>query len=425
MTDPNGPAAWNPAGRPPQQGQGSDPELTQIPGQGAPGQQYPGYPQQGAYPETQLGRPDQGAPYPGAYPGQQPYPGQYPGQYPEQGYPTQGWPQQGGYPQQGTYPGYPTAGAETQAGYGPPGYPPGGYPGAPQGAAPKRGGGKVWIIVAAVVAALAVAAAVVVVVLVNRAPDPDTPVAQATSAPGTEIPDGSPSGLTDSITLDGGDSTVGRLEVGVRFEHPYPTEVTGVLTSPGGRSAVVVGRGSETSLQLTSTDPASPLQNLLGEPVTGRWDLTLTDGVPEDAGRLVSWDITAYPAAGDAPEPVAAAQNGTSSPGVVVPDDSDVGVSDTILLSGYGDVDRVRVDVQITHEVPSDLVVQLRTPTGEVVALADHDSSGTFTYESTAAGSPLAAVVGTPLAGPWELIVTDDIILDEGTFAGWSITVNG
>ncbi len=414
MTDPNGPAAWNPGGWPQQPGsqqpgsqqpgpQQPGPDQTWYPGQGSdPNQPYPGYPQQGGYPgyaETQ-------------YPGQQPYPGQP--------YPTQQYP---GQPQQGSYPGYPTqqAGAETYAAYG---QPPPGYPGA-YGAPPPQRTSKVWIIVAAVVAAVAVAAGVVVVVLLNRAPDPTVAIAQAASAPGTEIPDGSTAGLTDTITLDGGDSTVGRLDVSIRFEHRYPSEITGVLTSPGGRRAVVVARGPETSLRLTTNEPASPLQNLVGEPVSGPWKLTLVDGVNVDAGRLVSWDVAAYPAAGDAPAPVATPQSGTSTPGLLVPDDSEVGVTDTITLGGYGEADRITVSARITHDVPSDLVIALRAPTGQSVTLADNDSDGTYTFDSSGGGSSLSALVGEPVAGPWELGVVDDVILDEGTLDSWEITVNG
>jgi subtilisin-like proprotein convertase family protein len=259
---------------------------------------------------------------------------------------------------------------------------------------------------------------------------PAAAVVRGSSTPGTAIPDGSPIGLTDTIMLDGGDARVVRLDVAVRFEHRFPGEVSGVLTAPDGRLATLVTAGAAdagTDLRLSSTQPASALQNLLGAPISGPWRLTLTDGIPADAGQLVSWTITARSGSDDAPPPVAApgTGSGSSAPGRPVPDDTGEAASDTIELTGAGAVERVRVSVEVQHPVPADLLLQLRAPDGQLVTLADHVDAAPSTYASSEPGSPLAALAGGPLAGAWELVVLDDVAADEGTLVAWELSVNG
>lgn len=493
MTDPQGPgSSWSPSGNPP-----SDPDVTRLPGAApGPGQygapQYPGYPQ-GQYPGTGEGQyPGTGE---GQYPSQ--YPQQYgdpqqqygaPQQYgaaPQYGDPQYGDPQYGQYPAQPAYPatqqypdqqqygtpsygGPPAYGTESYGGapsygapqYGAPygsgghpapGYSSGGYgqqghyPQGAYGSPPPRSGNRTWILVAALVAVLAVAGGVITVILLNRdgggggeaagggAVVAPPVIAQGSSSPGAEIPDDDPVGLTDTITLDGGSGTVGRLDVSVRFEHRYPSEITGVLTAPSGRQATIIAEDRETSVRLSSADPASPLQGLLGGPITGAWRLTLTDDTAIDAGRLVSWDITATPGTGGAapapapapaPGPAGAPLTGSSSPGITVPNDDDTGITDTIVLQGEGTVERVQVTVDLPHRAPADLVLQLRAPSGQTVTLADHERDTTFSYSSTS-GTELADLAGTPAAGPWTLVAIDDIVLDEGVLESWQITVNG
>ncbi len=310
------------------------------------------------------------------------------------------------------------------------------WPSAPAGHGPpppRRTGGR-WVVAAALAAVLVVGGGALAVTLLVRGgaapPPPAAAVVQGSSAPGTTIPDGSPIGLTDAIVLDGGDARVARLDVAVRFEHRFPGEVSGVLTAPDGRLATLVPAGSAdagTDLRLSSTEPASALQNLLGAPISGPWRLTLTDAVPADAGRLVSWTITARSGSAGAPPPVAGSGpgSGSSAPGEPVPDATGEAASDTIELTGAGTVERVRVSVQVQHPEPTDLLLQLRAPDGQLVTLADHVDAAPSTYASSDPGSPLAALVGGPLAGPWELVVLDDVGVDEGTLVAWELSVDG
>jgi len=273
-----------------------------------------------------------------------------------------------------------------------------------------------------------------VILLVNRAPDPNTPIAQGSSNTPIAIPDNTTIGVTDTITLRG-DDTVGRLDVVVELEHTFPSELTAVLVSPAGREAVVYARAAQTGprvrLTLSSGDAASPLRNLVGEPVAGAWRLTLRDGIAADTGTLLRWEVTAYPAADDVPSPAPERAMGRSTPGLAIPDPDLDGavtdVTDRIALSGYGTAERIIVTVSITHGYSRDLYVELQSPTGISVVLSQSvgglEPNITLTLDSSVPGSPLNALVGEPLAGPWQLTVRDQIAADVGTLDSWEITV--
>lgn len=116
---------------------------------------------------------------------------------------------------------------------------------------------------------------------------------------------------------------------------------------------------------------------------------------------------------------------GTSGPGTTIPDDDDGGITDAITLTGSGTVQSITLNLEITHDITSDLLVALRSPDGTQVTLSDHQSSLPTSWSSAQAGSPLAGFTGQSAAGTWQLVVIDDIILDEGVLDGWEITVNG
>lgn len=386
MTDPHGPP-------PPGRDQGARPP-------GADG-----------YPETARYQP------PGQAPG--PYAGYGDGQYPNSAYPNAPYPNSA-YPNAP----YPNAAYPTSP------YPNVPYP--PQGgrAAGSGGARRTWIIIAAAVASVAIVAAVVVVLLLNRAPDPNRPFAQGASTAPLAIPDDVASGVVSPIVL-AGEASVGRLDVVLTLQHPYPRELTAVLTAPSGREAVVFARSDVAGrLALSTADPASPLRNLLGGPVAGTWSLAVSDDVAVDSGTLQGWEITVFPAAADAPALAAERATGTSSPALAVPDDDPLtGATDTIDLPGYGTVERIAVDVAITHDISSDLLVELRSPQGTTVVLSDGEGglgpAIRLALDSTQPGSPLAALVGEPLAGPWQLRVLDVTAVDIGTLDSWEVTVNG
>jgi subtilisin-like proprotein convertase family protein len=126
-------------------------------------------------------------------------------------------------------------------------------------------------------------------------------------------------------------------------------------------------------------------------------------------------------------------------------------VTDTIEVSGtgqaFGPGTQLQVCVDITHSFSEDLVLTLEAPNGaQVLLAADEPGSilGSVNYTDTCfatfattsivvANSPLtgtwrpegnfAAFEGSPIDGPWTLIVEDTTSNDGGTLLGWSLQV--
>jgi subtilisin-like proprotein convertase family protein len=120
---------------------------------------------------------------------------------------------------------------------------------------------------------------------------------------------------------------------------------------------------------------------------------------------------------------------GVSGNRVAIPDGDPTGVTDTVTLDGAGQVQALHLGATITHPSPCDLVVRLISPQGTPVTVADPHDCGRVgpdlmvELDSTAPGSPLAALVGQDASGPWRLQVDDAVGTGEGALTGWGLTV--
>jgi hypothetical protein len=120
---------------------------------------------------------------------------------------------------------------------------------------------------------------------------------------------------------------------------------------------------------------------------------------------------------------------GVSGSRAAIPDADPAGVTDTITLDGSGQVQSVHLEATITHPYTCDLTVSLISPQGTEVPVADpptcdrsNPNLGIAT-DSTAPGSPLAPLVGQEAGGQWRLHVVDSVGIDQGSLAGWGLTV--
>ena len=218
--------------------------------------------------------------------------------YGQQGYGQQGYGQQG-YGQPGYGPPYGQQGYG-QPGYGPPygqpgyGQPGYGQPGYGYGPPPKKKKALPWILGGVALVVVIVVAIVLVIGLGLGAGGPVTGASQRA----LPIPDSSPTGVTDTITLDGS-GTVSSIQVGVSITHPYTCDLVVTLRSPQGQQVVLADSNAcnranpNLNLQLDSRQPGSPLAPLVGQSVSGAWTLTAADGVTIDRGSLTGWNITA------------------------------------------------------------------------------------------------------------------------------------
>jgi M6 family metalloprotease-like protein len=133
-----------------------------------------------------------------------------------------------------------------------------------------------------------------------------------TANPMVKIPDNKTAGV-DSMIAIAESGTVAQLKVHLDIAHPYIGDLRVVLTSPGGRRAILHSQqgGSADNLVVTY-DSAVPgvLTTLVGQPMQGNWVLNVSDRARQDIGTLKSWRIELISAQVGVAMPVAAAAGG-------------------------------------------------------------------------------------------------------------------
>lgn len=109
-----------------------------------------------------------------------------------------------------------------------------------------------------------------------------------------------------------------------------------------------------------------------------------------------------------------------SRPAAEIPDDDAVGITDRITLTEGGTVGVLGLTVSITHPVPSDLSVELVSPSGRRVAVVEPSRTNVNAVEGSAWSAPL---VGDTIPGDWQLVVVDSVGIDVGTLNSWRLDV--
>lgn len=117
--------------------------------------------------------------------------------------------------------------------------------------------------------------------------------------------------------------------------------------------------------------------------------------------------------------------NRRSSPNRAIPDNTSVGVSDTINITEAQTISTIKVGVDITHTYRSDLRVTLTTPWGIAIELHPKGQGGNahdlkITYDETALPA-LATLRGRSTQGAWQLTVQDLAPADTGRLNQWSL----
>lgn len=102
--------------------------------------------------------------------------------------------------------------------------------------------------------------------------------------------------------------------------------------------------------------------------------------------------------------------------------DGDGSLVSTIAVEGYPgqQVSAGHLLVDIGHRYPRDLLVELVTPDGTTLTFWDH-SSGDYGDNGVHIDEDLADLAGESLDGLWQLIVTDDRSIGEGTLNEWRL----
>lgn len=236
------------------------------------------------------------------------------------------------------------------------------------------------------------------------------------------IPDNRPEGVSTSLTLaPNGDVT--SIDVEVDILHTWIGDLELSLEAPSGETIVLrerSGGSADDIFDRYSSDTHEQLGNLTGESVHGDWTLKIVDHARRDVGRLDRWSLTIGYEQGDK------TLERSRNPNAAIPDRSSGGVKDSLNIAQKGTLREVSVKVDITHTWIGDLIVELRSPSGESIAL--HDRSGrsrddihrVYDVSTTPA---LESLIGSQIKGRWSLAVKDLAAQDVGTLDEWALTL--
>ncbi len=236
------------------------------------------------------------------------------------------------------------------------------------------------------------------------------------------IPDNNPAGVASVLSLAPNGEVVS-IEVEVEAQHTWVGDLKIGLKAPSGEQVMLresSGGSADDVDDVFSSQTHEELGRLIGESVQGDWTLHIVDSAGQDIGRLDRWSLNIVYEQGD--KTVVRVM----TPDVQIPDSTAGGVSDAVTIGQRGVLRGVQVRVDITHTWIGDLVVELRSASGDVARL--HDRQGRSqddirrTYDLTTTPA-LEALLGSPIKGKWHLAVRDLAAADNGTLNEWELTL--
>ena len=250
--------------------------------------------------------------------------------------------------------------------------------------------------------------------------DPIEGIVTGQRHPDLLIPDNTPEGVSDIMTLTG-DGTIKSIKVSVKILHTYEGDIRLDLISPQGTKILLAINTEQPGNDIIETYDSSShdeLSSLVGENFTGDWTLHIQDLLPADTGRLNNWSIEIeYQGVDKTIDKVDQAE-------MIIPDNDPQGIRRDIHVAEAGVLKDISVTVDISHTFIRDLRVELLTPTGHSVFLHDREGGGSNdikrSYDRT--NHPdLDTLLQLTIQGDWSLHIKDLEGQDEGRLIAWSV----
>jgi subtilisin-like proprotein convertase family protein len=241
------------------------------------------------------------------------------------------------------------------------------------------------------------------------------------SSPSKAIPDNNPAGIADTIIINDA-GTISSVKVDIDITHSYIGDLIVNLTSPGGTAAVLHERNGGGTKNISKTfdlQNAPTLARFTGEPVSGNWKLAVVDAAAVDNGTLNKWTI--HLGTG-----LLQAISLEEAPGITIPDNNPTGIERSLNVTDSGTLAEIEVGIDLTHTYIGDLLINLVSPSGSVVAL--HGRTGdeadniikVYNFTNTIG---LTSLKAQPIQGNWKLKVSDVAGQDIGKLNKWSIKI--
>jgi M6 family metalloprotease-like protein len=117
-------------------------------------------------------------------------------------------------------------------------------------------------------------------------------------SPGRHIPDDDRDGIEQSLSTNAS-GNIGSVEVSVDITHTWIADLRISLRSPAGTDVILHDEtgGSADDVVKTYTAATTPaLGNLAGQPISGNWQLHVSDHAGWDVGKLNTWRVVIHPA---------------------------------------------------------------------------------------------------------------------------------
>jgi len=244
---------------------------------------------------------------------------------------------------------------------------------------------------------------------------------QETSAPDKSIPDNNDRGIKDKI-ICADDFIIDSVSVRIDIVHSYIGDLQVTLQSPSGTTVKVHDRagGSANDLHVEYDMNSHPgLFAFNDESAQGEWMLLVQDLASADRGRLVSWALQINGA-------TATTVNAAESAGIIIPDNQQGGIERSLTIDESGLLDRIAVELDITHTYIGDLVIELISP--DKISVLLHNRTGgsqdniirTYTLLNT---RQLANLRGASIGGDWNLKISDHEGADQGKLNRWALNI--
>ncbi len=210
-------------------------------------------------------------------------------------------------------------------------------------------------------------------------------------------------------------------------EAPGTASISGRVTLAGAQDhgGVTVRNGVNQST-VTAADGSFTLSGLWG----GTYTITAeADGYAPATRRVVVTDDMVTDGVEFYLLPVVEARY-AANPGLSIPDNDPVGVTDAIEVSETGTIHDLNIDVDISHFSVGQLVVRLTSPAGTTVTLRNRtggtadDLVGNWPASLFVDGpGTLADFAGENPQGAWTLTVADEQLGALGTFNAWGLNL--
>lgn len=251
---------------------------------------------------------------------------------------------------------------------------------------------------------------------------------QQTVTPNQDIPDKNITGIRSVINFSK-QAQVSAIKLSVDITHTYRGDLAVTLYAPSGDSVILHKKGTggwADNLQADYDMGSLPeLSALLGTTTQGDWTLHVQDLANLDTGSLNSWslEVQGVIESGGLEEAVI---DLSEEPGERIPDRDPTGITRSLSCDGTGRLQDITVDVDISHTYVADLIVTLIPPAGSAIHLhykfggSADDVIKTYDTSTTPA---LATLFDEPVAGPWQLKISDHAWRDVGKLNRWSLRI--